>query len=102
MVSKADFDDKRLYTWHVENDKASVEYECTSFTAAGELVQRIAAIADDQDHHPDLAVRYPGVVTVTTTSHDQGELTQRDLDLALAVDEAGRGLVKLDLGDDDK
>ena len=99
MVSKEDFDDKRLYTWHVEGETASNDYECLSFTAAGELVQRIAAIADDQNHHPDLAVRYPGVVTVTTTSHDKGELTQRDLDLALAIDEAGRGLVKLDTHD---
>ncbi|WP_134772821.1 VOC family protein [Ornithinimicrobium flavum] len=54
------------------------------FRLGADLVSRIAAVADELDHHPDVDLRY-GHVTVTTVSHDVGHLTERDRRLAVAI-----------------
>lgn len=84
-MTQADFSSLGLTEWQVDGAQAVGRYECESFTAAGALAAKIAAEADSQNHHPDLALAYPGVVTVTTSSHDVGALTGRDLNLARAV-----------------
>lgn len=88
MVDTPDFSDIALTAWQVSGTEAVATYECDTFGAAGRFVARIAEIADAQNHHPEVALAYPGVVTVTTTSHDVGALTGRDLTLASAVEEA--------------
>ena len=89
--SAADFRDAGLDDWRVEDDAAKAELSCDSFTAAGELAAKVAALCDEQNHHADIDIRYPGVVHVTTSSHDVGGLTDRDLRLAQAVSAAHRG-----------
>ena len=71
--------------WQVEEGTARASISCGSFTAAGELAGEIARICDEQNHHADIDVRYPDIVAVTTSSHDVGGLTDRDLRLATAV-----------------
>jgi 4a-hydroxytetrahydrobiopterin dehydratase len=88
MVTEQEFSDLGLSAWQVSDTSAEGVYECAGFTAGGRFVARIAEIADAQNHHPDVSLAYPGVVRVTTTSHDVEALTGRDLTLARAVDEA--------------
>jgi 4a-hydroxytetrahydrobiopterin dehydratase len=88
MTTADDFTQLGLTEWQVSGDTAEASYECGSFTAGGTLVARIAAIADSQNHHPDVSLGYPGVVKVTTSSHDVGALTDRDLALARAIHDA--------------
>ncbi len=45
----------------------------------------IARAADDRDHHPDVDLRYPGVVLVGLQTHTGGGVTQLDVDLARAI-----------------
>lgn len=73
--------------WAAETDRIYATYAAASFTEAGELVAAIAALADEQNHHPDLALGYPGHITVTLTSHDSGGVTSRDLDQAERIAE---------------
>ena len=54
------------------------------FAAALALVDRIGAIAEEQQHHPNIDLRW-GRVHVVTSSHDAGGITDRDLRLATAV-----------------
>jgi 4a-hydroxytetrahydrobiopterin dehydratase len=56
------------------------------FAAALALVDRIGAIAEEQQHHPDLDLRW-GRVHVVTSSHDVGGISDRDVRLANAVNE---------------
>ncbi len=56
------------------------------FASALALVDRIGAIAEEQQHHPDLDLRW-GRVHVVTSSHDTGGITERDVRLATAVNE---------------
>jgi len=50
------------------------------------LVDRIGAVAEERNHHPDLDLRY-GYVDVRLVSHDAGGITGRDIDLARTVTE---------------
>jgi len=58
----------------------------TDFQAALDLVNAIGATAEEQNHHPDLAVTGYRNVTVTLSTHDAGGLTMNDFVLAKAVD----------------
>ncbi len=51
------------------------------FAAGLALVDRIGAAAQEQDHHPDLDLRY-AFVDVRLTSHDAGGVTAADVRLA--------------------
>lgn len=51
------------------------------FAAGLALVDRIGAAAQEQDHHPDLDLRY-AFVDVRLTSHDAGGVTDADVRLA--------------------
>lgn len=51
------------------------------FPEALELVNRIAAAADEANHHPDIDLRY-NWVGLGLVSHDVGGMTSRDIDLA--------------------
>lgn len=76
--------DPELSEWRVILGRLVSRWATGSFSAGSELVSRIAAAADELNHHPDVDLRYPHV-TVTTVSHDVGRLTDRDRRLALEV-----------------
>lgn len=61
-------------------------FACRTFRAAGELAAAIAAIADEADHHPDIDIRYPGLVHVTSSTHVTGGVTDQDIALARRID----------------
>ncbi|MEP6649148.1 MAG: VOC family protein [Lapillicoccus sp.] len=56
------------------------------FTSALALVDRVGAIAEEQQHHPDIDLRW-GRVHVVTWSHDVRGVSDRDVMLARAVNE---------------
>ena len=56
-----------------------------SFPAAIALVNRIAELAERENHHPDLDVRYRTLV-VRWTTHSAGGITDRDRALAAETD----------------
>lgn len=72
----------------------------TGWTETGKTIQRIfptgtfrdgvafvvaiGRVADAVDHHPDILLTYPDVA-VTLMSHDVGEVTDRDLQLAAQI-----------------
>lgn len=65
-----------------ERDGALVrEFELPSFRAAVEFVNRLADLAESENHHPDIDVRYRRV-TVRWTTHSAGGITARDHELA--------------------
>ena len=72
--------------WRVDDTTARTTLRAPSFTAGGELIAAIAVASDAAVHHPDVALRYPGLVDVVLTTHDVGGLTDMDVDLAAAID----------------
>jgi len=80
--------------WRVILRRLRATFTTPDFATGAALVARIAAAADEANHHPDVLLRW-GQVTVTSRSHDVEGLTQRDIDLANAIsaiaDELGLG-----------
>ncbi len=56
------------------------------FRTGMQLVASIGQAAEEADHHPDLDLRYP-YLDVLLTSHDEGGVTERDIDLARRISE---------------
>ena len=67
--------------WREEDDALVREFELESFPAAIEFVRRLADLAESENHHPDIDIRYRGVV-VRFTTHSAGGVTDRDRELA--------------------
>ena len=71
--------------WQRDTDHIVRDYELPTFPAVIELVQAIADLAEAANHHPDLDIRY-NRLHVALTTHDQGGITQRDIDLAQKIE----------------
>lgn len=56
-------------------------FELGSFPEAIAFVNRVAELAQAEDHHPDIAVSYKKV-TLRWTTHSAGGITERDRELA--------------------
>ncbi|HJT40008.1 MAG TPA: 4a-hydroxytetrahydrobiopterin dehydratase [Rhizorhapis sp.] len=57
----------------------------TDFNAAFGFMARVALLAEKADHHPEWSNVYNRVDIILTT-HDAGGLSQRDVDLARAIE----------------
>ncbi|MTK01040.1 4a-hydroxytetrahydrobiopterin dehydratase [Micromonospora sp. CP22] len=64
--------------------------ELASFPDAIAVVDRVAATAEEQDHHPDIDIRWR-TVTFRCTTHSAGGVTMRDIRLARRIDEIVEG-----------
>lgn len=81
--------DPRLADWRPVLGTLQARFETGAFAAGIALVDAIAQVADQHDHHPDVDLRY-GHVTVRTVSHDVSAVTRRDVDLAVSISELAR------------
>jgi 4a-hydroxytetrahydrobiopterin dehydratase len=68
--------------WSEDGDALVRELEFESFPAAIAFVQRLAELAERENHHPDIDIRYRRV-TVRWSTHSAGGVTDRDRDLAV-------------------
>lgn len=60
-------------------------YRFEDFRGALAFVNRVGELAERQQHHPDIDIRY-NQVTLSIWTHDAGGLTERDFRLAAAID----------------
>lgn len=60
------------------------EFSFPDFAQALAFVNRLAAIAEEQNHHPDVHLSW-GKVRLELWSHDAGAITARDYRLAAAI-----------------
>ena len=74
--------------WTREADEIVKTFDCGSFADAIAFVVRIGFLAEAADHHPDIDVRWKNV-RIALTTHDANGLTNRDLDLAAAIEGIG-------------
>jgi 4a-hydroxytetrahydrobiopterin dehydratase len=54
-------------------------------------VDAVAVAAEEADHHPDIDIRWRDVLFVLST-HSEGGVTEKDLQLAGRIDGIARGL----------
>jgi 4a-hydroxytetrahydrobiopterin dehydratase len=72
--------------WRKVLDRLIVRFETGDFNTGAALVTRIAEVADEANHHPDVDLRYPHL-TVGLKSHDVNAITARDIRLARRISE---------------
>jgi 4a-hydroxytetrahydrobiopterin dehydratase len=72
--------------WPEVDDGLEREFEFDSFPAAVAFVDRLAEVAEAENHHPDIDIRYKRV-RVRWTTHSAGGITERDRELAARTDE---------------
>lgn len=75
--------------WNRDGDALVKAFTFDGFMDAVSFVNRLAGAAEQADHHPDLDIRWNRVV-VRWSTHSQGGITQRDLDLAARTDTLAR------------
>lgn len=73
--------------WEAVGDAITREYRFDGFADAVAFVVRLSFDAEAADHHPDLDIRY-SKVRATLSTHSEGGVTAKDLDLARAIDAA--------------
>jgi len=73
-----------LDDWRAMIHSLEARFLTRRFNVGLEMVQRIAAVAEEMNHHPDLDLRY-GHLNVSLMSHDVHARTQRDVDLARRI-----------------
>ena len=76
-----------LAGWSRRGDALVKTYTFERFASGIAFVDRVARVADELDHHPDIDIRYTKV-TMTLSTHDAGGITQNDLDLAQRIENA--------------
>lgn len=77
---------QELDNWAIEGATDLVkEHEFESFVDAIEFVNAVAVIAEQQGHHPTILINYTSV-RLTLTTHSEHALTDKDFDLAKAID----------------
>ena len=76
---------KRVPEW--DTDKKSIErtFEFDDFLQAVDFVNAVAEIADEEEHHPDIDIRWNKVRLVLST-HSEGGLTELDFQVAEKID----------------
>ena len=71
--------------WELQEGKIVKLYKFKDFVEAIAFVSRVADLAEEEDHHPDILIRY-NKVTLTLVTHSAGGLTEKDFGLAREID----------------
>lgn len=74
-----------LNGWQTEGSRLKKRFEFKNFAASLEFVNRIGAIAEQRDHHPDVCFGW-GYAEFSITTHDAGGITERDFELVRAIE----------------
>jgi len=93
LLSSADIDTAldALPGWGGDAADIRCRYRATDFPTAIALVDAVAVVAEEAGHHPDIDIRWREVLFVLST-HSEGGVTGKDLELAERIDGIARGM----------
>ena len=75
---------RALPGWRYLLGRMQLTVDAGGFNEALSLVNDVAALANDHDHHPEIDLRY-NLVHLAMASHDVGAITDRDVALGQAI-----------------
>jgi 4a-hydroxytetrahydrobiopterin dehydratase len=70
--------------WRLEGGALTRDWTFQDFVEAMAFVNRVAALAEEANHHPDMDIRY-NKVRLALVSHDAGGITERDSQMAAKI-----------------
>lgn len=71
--------------WLNDGQHLQRRVDCSSFMAGIDLVTKVAAVAEEMDHHPDITISWT-TVTFTLRTHSANAVTELDYQLAEKID----------------
>jgi 4a-hydroxytetrahydrobiopterin dehydratase len=83
---------RKVPQWSLKNKTIEREFKFKDFREAMEFVNKVAAIAEAEDHHPDICISYDKV-QLTLSTHKVGGLSCKDFVLGAKINlavESGR------------
>ena len=78
---------KKLSGWKISGRKITKTYIKKDFSAALVFVVQIGIESEKLDHHPDLFLHSWNKVKVSLSTHSEGGITMKDIELAKLVEE---------------
>jgi 4a-hydroxytetrahydrobiopterin dehydratase len=72
--------------WEREGSTIVREARFDDFAAAMAFANRVAALAEEANHHPDILVHGWNRVRLVLSTHSEGGITGSDVDLAARID----------------
>jgi 4a-hydroxytetrahydrobiopterin dehydratase len=79
----------RRLPWEREGDEIVREWRFEDFVEAVEFVNRVAEVAEEANHHPDIFIHGWNKVKLSFSTHAAGGLTEMDFTMAARFDELG-------------
>jgi 4a-hydroxytetrahydrobiopterin dehydratase len=76
---------KKVPEWELEKKHIERTFEFDDFSESIDFVTAVAEVAEEEEHHPDIDIRYNKVRLVLST-HSKGGLTEMDFGLAERID----------------
>ena len=76
-----------IVQWQVgdEGKVIAKTFDCKDFQNAVVLVNQVAKLSEEQNHHPDIFIHSYNNVTISLTTHAAGGLTEEDFILAAKI-----------------
>ena len=74
-----------LNGWKIENDTLKKRFSFANFAESLVFVNKVGAIAEKHDHHPDIVFGW-GYAEINLTTHDRGGITAFDFAVAKEIE----------------
>ena len=78
---------KELSGWVFKENQIGKEFQFKDFLEALNFVNKVGAIAEEMNHHPDIFLHSWNKVNITISTHDKGGVTEKDFQLAIKINE---------------
>ncbi len=75
-----------LEGWDCTGGALHKDFKLEDFKGSVDFVNRLTPVAEEMNHHPDLAISW-NKVTVSLSTHSEGGLTGGDFELAKRIDQ---------------
>lgn len=74
--------------WKINSkDQLTSTFEFADFKGSIAFVRKVAIIAEEQEHHPDILIKY-NKVKISCFTHDASKITELDFKLAISITKA--------------
>lgn len=75
---------KEIEGWKLKGKEIWKVFRFENFIESILFVTRVAALAENDNHHPDILIKYDSV-RLNLTTHDAGGLTEKDFSIAKEI-----------------
>lgn len=71
--------------WEILEKEIQKTFEFEDFKGALDFVNKVGALAEEANHHPEIEINY-NKVEIELSTHTAGGITQKDMDLAKQIE----------------